>query len=484
MSGLFLSYSRADRALAEQIIRGLRAVGVAVWWDEDMRAVDWQQELEHRIHELAGVMVIWTEHSVNSDHVRDEARLGLETQKLVNVLDGVNKPPFPYDRINGLPLAGWTGREPHRGWTRLVGTVEEMVVQAGFARPGDITVALAMREQEMRQKGDAIVLAQEALAAAQGREADAADAANAAVAALRDMEEQLQRVAEMRPTAAILRAAQEEFYAVSAARDEAEQAKKTAKAATEAASREIARAKADLDTMLTAPVDAPILPDRKGPPPRPRREPLPERVEPPPAEPEPLAPPTAAKPRKARPAPQPAAPAPLAEAPAPVVAAPAPSVAANPPRTSSEPDWLGRQFASPTRRWLAISAAVAAVFIVVAVAMSHHPSPPAAPAPAEVAAPQSGLPEATAHAAQALAGDWSSASFPCDTPYALAVKGDVLSVTTFGKTAALTIEADSPPGAVRVHAVEGDYSYSVARNRILSVVDPSGATSRMTRCAG
>ena len=77
MSGLFLSYSRADRALADQIIRGLRAVGVAVWWDEDMRGVDWQMELEHRISELAGVMVIWSPHSLNSNPVRDMESVAL-----------------------------------------------------------------------------------------------------------------------------------------------------------------------------------------------------------------------------------------------------------------------------------------------------------------------------------------------------------------------------------------------------------------------
>ncbi len=482
MSGLFLSYSRADRALAEQIIRGLRAVGVAVWWDEDMRAVDWQQELEHRIHELAGVMVIWTEHSVNSNHVRDEARLGLETEKLVNVLDGVSKPPFPYDRINGLPLAGWTGREPHRGWTRLVETVEEMVVGAGYARPGDITVALAMREQETRQKGEAIVLAQEALTAAQGRESEAAAAAMAAAAALHNVEEQLQRVAEMRPAAAILRAAQQELDAVSAARDEAEQAKKAARAATEQATRQVAKAKADLEAMHSAPVDAPILPDRKGPPPRPRPAPVAERPAPPEAE--PPAPTASAKPRKARAASPPAAP--IAEAGPPVAAAPSLATTAGHGQASapSAPDWFAGQLASPTRRWLTISAAVGAVVVIAAVALSRHGPPTAAPTNAAVSPPQDAASSAAAKTAAALSGNWSSPGFPCNDPFTLAVKDNVLSVTTSGKTTSLTIEPDSPPGVVRVHADEGDYSYAVARNRILSVVDPTGTTTRMTRCAG
>ena len=95
MSGIFLSYSRVDRALAEQVLAGLRGLGVDVWWDEDMPGVDWQQELEHQINELAAVLVLWTPASINSKNVRDEARLSQHTDKLINVLAGVSAPPFP-----------------------------------------------------------------------------------------------------------------------------------------------------------------------------------------------------------------------------------------------------------------------------------------------------------------------------------------------------------------------------------------------------
>src|ERR1700761_7265223 len=118
MSGVFLSYSRGDRVLAGQIIRGLRALGVDVWWDEDMRGVDWQEELERQSEQLDAVIVLWTANSTGSKNVRDEARLALDIEKLVNVLSGAPKPPFPYDRVNGLPLDDWNGHDPHGGWTR------------------------------------------------------------------------------------------------------------------------------------------------------------------------------------------------------------------------------------------------------------------------------------------------------------------------------------------------------------------------------
>ena len=71
MSGVFLSYSRTDRVLAEQVVRALRSIGVDVWWDQDMPGVDWQHELERQVTELSALVVIWTPASINSEYVRD-----------------------------------------------------------------------------------------------------------------------------------------------------------------------------------------------------------------------------------------------------------------------------------------------------------------------------------------------------------------------------------------------------------------------------
>ncbi|HEY5007936.1 MAG TPA: TIR domain-containing protein, partial [Caulobacteraceae bacterium] len=248
MSGVFLSYSRADRALADAIIRGLRAVGVVVWWDEDMRSIDWHQELERQIVELASIVVLWTPSSSNSDHVKDEARLGLESNKLINVIVGLPKPPFPYDRVNGLPLDGWTEREPNRGWTRLIETIEEKVVEKGGATPGELTGALARREESLRLKQQALARAQEALEEAQAREAETIDAAQVAQATFTRAEEQHLRVMEMRATHLIMSAAAQEYEAARAAKEDADRALRAAKTEVKGVAREVALAIAALES--------------------------------------------------------------------------------------------------------------------------------------------------------------------------------------------------------------------------------------------
>lgn len=102
MSGVFISYAHADRALAWRITRWLRSLNVHVWWDQDMTSVDWHYELVDRITDLAAVLVIWSPNSWRSKPVRDEARLADDQEKLVNLIIGVKQPLHPFDRIIGI----------------------------------------------------------------------------------------------------------------------------------------------------------------------------------------------------------------------------------------------------------------------------------------------------------------------------------------------------------------------------------------------
>lgn len=250
MSGVFLSYCRADAALADRVNRGLRALGVQVWWDQDMSAVDWQRELARQINVLAAVIVVWTPQSIERKSVWDEARLALDTDKLLNVLDGVSRPPFPFDRINGISLQGWTGREPHADWRKLVGAVEAAVVRVGGARPGAITGALAAHEQAIQSRRRAVVAAEAASEAASTGVADAAKAESTALAALARANEQLRRIVEFGATSPVRHAAQAEVDAASAALDLAAQNGRTAAARLRDATSAVSQAKAELEALF------------------------------------------------------------------------------------------------------------------------------------------------------------------------------------------------------------------------------------------
>jgi len=256
VSGVFLSYSRADRALASEVARGLRQLGVDVWWDEDMPGVDWQEELARQINQLDVVLVLWTPASLKSQNVRDEARLGLQTEKLVNALAGLAAPPFPFDRYNGLPLDGWRPVEPHAGWSRLVQTLEDRLAQRGALQPGDLMHALTGHDRDVRAARQALTDAETAYQHAKADGEIAASAGESAAAAFASAEAQVAQVVAMRGSAALLRAAQAEFETAEAARIEAERARSLSAAALTRASRDLSTARTALERLVETPPPA------------------------------------------------------------------------------------------------------------------------------------------------------------------------------------------------------------------------------------
>ena len=250
MSGIFLSYSRADRDLAERVVTGLRGLGADVWWDEDMPGVDWRAELDRQLDQLSAVLVIWTAASSGSKNVMAEARLGDRKEKLVNVICGVTSPPPPFDAINGLPLDGWDGGVMHHGWERLVRTVESFLVKSGDARPDALVAALRAQQTALRDKQQALTDAEEAFREAKTAEGEAAEASHLAETAFSAAEEQLGWVASRRGATSLLRAAQGELDTAAAKREEAQALLQATAAALATASRAMTRARNELQREL------------------------------------------------------------------------------------------------------------------------------------------------------------------------------------------------------------------------------------------
>jgi hypothetical protein len=487
MSGVFLSYSRADRDLASAIIRGLREVGVVVWWDEDMHSIDWNKELERQIVELATVVVLWTPNSSESDNVKDEARLGLDNSKLINIIVGQAKPPYPYDRVNGLPLDGWKEHEPNNAWTRLVQSIEEKVVAAGGAAKGEYTAALARREEILKQKTHTLARAQEALEEATAREAETTEAAHIAQTAYTRAEEQHVRVMEMRASHLLMSAAAQEFEAARSAKEDADRALRAAKGEVKGAMREIALAKAALEGNDSAghkrqPKSAPPLSTESASQPA-AVAPVPEPVTPPAPKAEapaaaPKAPPPAGAPTTAPPKAPPAASAPI----------PAPSSAPKaqePPKSGSRNVIYGAG--------AVVIAAIAGAGMMVMLGQHHAAPPPtaapapsaAAPSPSAAAASPADPKAAAVIAAAALAGNWAPPGLGCANPIVISIKDGAVAMSVAGTTSTAAIQASPAQGEIDAAADDGGkYVYKIGADNTLSVVSPGAQNMSLTKCPG
>lgn len=131
---IFLSYTRQDRARAEQIIKALELGGCSVWWDGLLDGgVAFASTTEDELEGADVVVVLWSEASIASHWVRDEATRGRERGRLVPVsLDGVMA-PLGFRQFQLLDLAKWRGSPNAPEMINLLRAV--MIVAGGEDKP-------------------------------------------------------------------------------------------------------------------------------------------------------------------------------------------------------------------------------------------------------------------------------------------------------------------------------------------------------------
>ena len=107
---LFLSYARGDRARAQKLAAALQKVGFQVWWDALIEGgAQFANSISEALDRADAVIVLWSQSSVESDWVRDEAAIGRDRHRLVPLsLDG-SKPPLGFRQYQAIRLDEWNG---------------------------------------------------------------------------------------------------------------------------------------------------------------------------------------------------------------------------------------------------------------------------------------------------------------------------------------------------------------------------------------
>jgi tetratricopeptide (TPR) repeat protein len=112
MASVFLSYDHEDYARAATVAAALEAHGHSVWWDRHIHGgAEYNTEIESAVARSDAVVVLWSDKSVRSAWVRDEAAEGRDAGKLVPVLIDAVKPPMGFRQYQTLDLTAWTGRK-------------------------------------------------------------------------------------------------------------------------------------------------------------------------------------------------------------------------------------------------------------------------------------------------------------------------------------------------------------------------------------
>jgi adenylate cyclase len=107
---IFLSYARDDVEAAKQLASCIGEAGHEVWWDRHLHGGSrFAEEIDRALKEAEAVVVLWSQASVGSAWVQDEAAEGRDSGRLVPVsLDGA-KPPLGFRQFQTIDLGNWDG---------------------------------------------------------------------------------------------------------------------------------------------------------------------------------------------------------------------------------------------------------------------------------------------------------------------------------------------------------------------------------------
>src|SRR5262245_53662648 len=87
MSDIFISYASEDRDRVRPLADALQQRGFNVWWDRSLAAGDdYTAIIDRELRTARAVIVVWTQGSVASTFVRDEAGRARDEGRLVPVL--------------------------------------------------------------------------------------------------------------------------------------------------------------------------------------------------------------------------------------------------------------------------------------------------------------------------------------------------------------------------------------------------------------
>ena len=128
MSDIFISYNNKDKAKAELFARAFERESWSVFWDKAIPpGKTFDQYINEQLEAAKCVVVLWSEGSVNSDWVKEEAQRGVQRKILVPVFISKVTPPLGFGRIEAAELFDWQGDTSEVEFQNLLKAIEALI---------------------------------------------------------------------------------------------------------------------------------------------------------------------------------------------------------------------------------------------------------------------------------------------------------------------------------------------------------------------
>ena len=150
MQDIFLSYATQDRDRLTPLVDVLEAQGWTVFWDHRSIKVseDWHDVVGAAIQQCPCVIVVWSEASVTSRWVKEEALIARDRGVLYPVRIDLVAPPFGFTTIQAADFMGWEGEAAHQG---LIDLQEQLAVRLNL-RPVAESVSEVVLQPNLQQE--------------------------------------------------------------------------------------------------------------------------------------------------------------------------------------------------------------------------------------------------------------------------------------------------------------------------------------------
>src|SRR5687768_1471601 len=130
---IFLSYAREDAAAAKQLAECIGRAGHEVWWDHHIQGGSrFSTEIDRALKDAEAVVVLWSDASVESAWVQDEAAEGRDSGRLIPVTLSGRKAPLGFRQFQAIDLGNWNGSGQLPRLQELLRAIDET---AGCGQP-------------------------------------------------------------------------------------------------------------------------------------------------------------------------------------------------------------------------------------------------------------------------------------------------------------------------------------------------------------
>ena len=128
MADIFLSYSHEDEARIKTLVSEFEAQGWSVFWDRRIPVGEtWRSWIGSALREARCIVVAWSQFSIESEWVIEEADEGKARKILVPVLlDRVQLPPG-FREIQAADISDWHAGQASERLTELIGDLRRIL---------------------------------------------------------------------------------------------------------------------------------------------------------------------------------------------------------------------------------------------------------------------------------------------------------------------------------------------------------------------